>query len=52
MISTDSSVSMSLARTSPAVFRSTRSTLVESLWFFTISDLMFSTMSVTSSRTP
>ena len=52
MTSTDSSVSMSAPRTSPAVRRSTRSTLVESLWFFTTSDLMLSTMSVTSSITP
>ena len=29
-----------------------RRTLVESLWFFTTSDLTFSTMSVTSSTTP
>ena len=29
-----------------------RTTLVESLWFFTTSDLTLSTMSVTSSTTP
>ncbi len=43
---------MSAPVTTPLVCFSIRSTLVESLWFFTTSDLMFSTTSVMSSTTP
>ena len=52
MTSTSESACTSAPVTTPVVFFSTVITLVSSLWFLTTRDLTFSTMSVTSSRTP